>query len=102
MALSVVACSGATTENAAPRTPAAAAAVDTAAAVDATLPGDRPSEGPWQVRCFQDEELVFEHNQIYRVWRPDARPPQWAYETADGLRFRGRMGTDLNCVWRRL
>ena len=59
-------------------------------------------DGPWRVECFQDEELVFEHNRIYRVWHPEARPPHWAYETPDGLRFRGRMGTDLNCNWRRL
>ena len=92
--LSLVACSGGVPDSGSAGTiPEPAGA--TAAA------GDRPREGPWRVLCFQDEELVFEHNQIYRVWHPEARPPHWAYETPDGLRFRGRMGTDLNCVWRR-
>lgn len=63
---------------------------------------ERPREGPWRVECFQDEELVFEHDRIYRVWQARARPPHWAWETDDGLRFRGRMGADLTCVWRRL
>jgi hypothetical protein len=59
-------------------------------------------EGPWRVECFSEDRLVFEHNRIYRVWHPEGRPPYWAYETPDGLRFRGRMGTDLNCTWQRL
>ena len=76
---------------------------DAAASTNGRLQVEEPLvDGPWRVECFQDEELVFEHNRIYRVWHPEARPPHWAYETPDGLRFRGRMGTDLNCVWRRL
>ena len=63
---------------------------------------ERAVEGPWRVACFQDETLVFQHDRIYRVWHPEGQPPHWAYETPDGLRFRGRMGTDLNCIWQRL
>jgi hypothetical protein len=72
------------------------------AAPAATAPAERPREGPWRVECWQDEQLVFEHDRIYRVWHPEGRPPHWAYETPDGLRFRGRMGTGINCVWQRL
>ena len=62
----------------------------------------RYREGPWRVVCYRQSEIVFEHDQIYRVWMEDHHPPQWGYETVDGVRFRGRMGTDLNCNWRRL
>ena len=62
----------------------------------------RYREGPWRVVCYRESEIVFEHDQIYRVWMEDHHPPQWGYETVDGVRFRGRMGTDLNCNWRRL
>ena len=58
-------------------------------------------QGPWSVVCYQDNAVVFEHDRIYRVWRAEEQPPQWAYETIDGIRFRGRMGTDLNCTFRR-
>ena len=58
-------------------------------------------QGPWSVVCYQDNAVVFEHDRIYRVWRADEQPPQWAYETIDGIRFRGRMGTDLNCTFLR-
>ncbi len=58
-------------------------------------------QGPFRVTCFHDNEIVFEHDRIYRVWQPQAQPPQWAYETADGVRFRGRMGTGINCIWDR-
>lgn len=76
---------------------------DPAAADDAANPDARPiREGPWRVECFSEDRMVFEHSRIYRVWHPEGRPPYWAYETPDGLRFRGRMGTDINCTWQRL
>jgi|GEM_PF-2107235 len=72
-----------------------------------TAPGtDAPApvamQGPWRVVCFQENEIVFEHDRIFRVWEPDNEPPQWVYQTEDGVRFRGRMGTDLNCIFDRL
>lgn len=75
-----------------------------AGAAVSTAPPAQPEirQGPFRVTCFHDNEIVFEHDHIYRVWQPHAQPPQWAYETADGVRFRGRMGTGLNCIWERL
>ena len=73
-----------------------------AAGVQVWAPSQRVRQGPWHVVCYQDNEVVFEHDAIYRVWRADHNPPQWAYETIDGVRFRGRIGTDVNCTWQRL
>ena len=70
--------------------------------VQAWAPSQRVRQGPWHVVCYQDNQVVFEHDAIYRVWRADHNPPQWAYETIDGVRFRGRIGTDVNCTWHRL
>ena len=73
-----------------------------AAGVQVWAPSQRVRQGPWHVVCYQDNQVVFEHDAIYRVWRADHNPPQWAYETIDGVRFRGRIGTDVNCTWQRL
>ena len=70
--------------------------------VQVAAPAQRIRQGPWRVVCSREGEVVFEHGQIYRVWLDDHRPPQWAYETIDGVRFRGRIGTDVTCRWHRL
>ena len=67
--------------------------------VQIVAPVQRVRQGPWRVVCYQDGDVVFEHNSIYRVWLADHVPPQWAYETVDGIRFCGRIGTDVNCQW---
>jgi hypothetical protein len=85
-------------------TPEEAAATDPAGPPEpaADAPPDRIMQGPWRVVCFQEEEVVFRHDRIFRVWDADNEPPQWVYQTEDGVRFRGRMGTDLNCTFQRL
>ncbi len=69
---------------------------------DAPAAAEVVMQGPWRVVCVQEDEVVFRHDRIFRVWEPDHEPPQWVYQTADGLRFRGRMGTDLNCMFERI
>lgn len=56
-------------------------------------------QGPFQVTCYKDEAVVFEHGTIYRVFRPEGVDAGWSYETGDGLKFRGRIGENVNCVW---
>ncbi|NNG03575.1 MAG: hypothetical protein HKM95_05670 [Inquilinus sp.] len=56
--------------------------------------------GPHSVVCYKDEEVVFEHPAIFRVYRPAGDDVGWSYETRDGLKFRGRIGENVNCVWR--
>ena len=56
-------------------------------------------QGPLRVTCYRDEQVVFEHGTIYRVYRPDGDDAGWSYETGDGLKFRGRIGENVNCVW---
>lgn len=56
-------------------------------------------EGPYRVTCYKDEAVVFEHGTIYRVYRPDGADSGWSYETGDGLKYRGRIGENVNCVW---
>lgn len=56
-------------------------------------------QGPFRVTCYKDEAIVFEHGTIYRVYRPDGEEAGWSYETGDGLKFRGRIGENVNCVW---
>ena len=72
-----------------------------ATTVQVAAPVQRIRQGPWQITCFQGSEVVFEHREIYRVWLDDHTPPQWAYETVDGIRFRGRIGSDVHCQWLR-
>lgn len=55
--------------------------------------------GPYRVTCYKDEAVVFEHGTIYRVYRPDGADAGWSYETGDGLKYRGRIGENVNCVW---
>ena len=60
-------------------------------------------DGPWRVVCVKEDEVVFEHDDIYRVLRVDGTAPGIAgYETGDGITFRGRMGEAVNCIWERL
>ena len=57
-------------------------------------------EGPLRVTCLRDDEVVFEHDRIYRVIRSDSRGPGVAtYETDTGIPFRGRMGEAVVCMW---
>ncbi len=56
-------------------------------------------QGPFRVTCYKDEAIVFEHGTIYRVHQPDGEDAGWSYETGDGLKFRGRIGENVNCVW---
>lgn len=56
-----------------------------------------PREGPFSVTCFKDEEVVFEHPEIYRTMAPTG----WTYETNEGVTFRGRLGSQVNCQWAR-
>ena len=68
-------------------------------------PADRQvvRDGPWLVVCTKDNEVVFEHDDIYRVLRVDGTSPGIAdYETGDGITFRGRIGESVNCTWERL
>ncbi len=55
--------------------------------------------GPFRVTCYKDEAVVFEHGSIYRVYRPQGADAGWSYETGDGLKYRGRIGENVNCVW---
>lgn len=86
-------------EPAAPAAPPPPQAEGTPPPVQIVAPVQRVRQGPWRVVCYQEGEVVFEHNSIYRVWLADHVPPQWAYETVDGIRFRGRIGSDVNCQW---
>lgn len=72
------------------------------AALEAVAQGTAPTvrQGPMRVTCYKDEEVVFEHGTIYRVFRPYGEDAGWSYETGDGLKFRGRIGENVNCVWR--
>ena len=56
-------------------------------------------QGPFRVTCYKDEAVVFEHGTIYRVFRPYGEDAGWSYETGDGLKYRGRIGENVNCVW---
>lgn len=56
-------------------------------------------QGPFRVTCYKDEAIVFEHGTIYRVYQPEGADAGWSYETGDGLKFRGRIGENVNCVW---
>lgn len=56
-------------------------------------------QGPFRVTCYKDESIVFEHGTIYRVYRPNGADAGWSYETGDGLKYRGRIGENVNCVW---
>ncbi len=56
-------------------------------------------QGPFRVTCYKDEAVVFEHGTIYRVYQPEGVDAGWSYETGDGLKFRGRIGENVNCVW---
>ncbi len=58
-------------------------------------------QGPLQVTCYKDDAVVFEHPDIYRIFRRHGENAGWSYETGDGLRFRGRIGEHVNCVWQR-
>ena len=69
----------------------------TAAVAQDTAPAIR--QGPFRVTCYKDESVVFEHGTIYRVFRPDGEDAGWSYETGDGLKYRGRIGENVNCVW---
>ena len=65
-------------------------------------PGDQVvrREGPLRVTCLRGDEVVFEHDRIYRVIRSDSRGPGIAtYETDGGIPFRGRMGEAIVCAW---
>ncbi len=73
------------------------AADRTAAVAQDTAPTIR--QGPFRVTCYKDESVVFEHGTIYRVYRPQGEDAGWSYETGDGLKYRGRIGENVNCVW---
>ncbi len=81
--------------------PSATAAADggpTDAIAQYTAPTVR--QGPFRVTCYKDEAVVFEHGTIFRVYRPNGADAGWSYETGDGLKYRGRIGENVNCVWR--
>ena len=62
-------------------------------------PAQTIRQGPYRVTCYKDDAVVFEHGTIYRVYRPDGDDSGWSYETGDGLKYRGRIGENVNCVW---
>ena len=82
-------------------TTAATDGVATAGAVDAVALESEPTvrQGPFRVICYKDEAVVFEHGTIFRVYRPYGANAGWSYETGDGLKYRGRIGENVNCVW---
>ncbi len=84
-----------------PAQPLAAAGSDAANRTAAVAQdGERTiRQGPFRVTCYKDESVVFEHGTIYRVYRPQGEDAGWSYETGDGLKYRGRIGENVNCVW---
>ena len=84
-----------------PAQPPASSANDSADRAAAIAQDSAPTirQGPFRVTCYKDESVVFEHGTIYRVFRPDGEDAGWSYETGDGLKYRGRIGENVNCVW---
>ena len=82
-------------------TTAAVEGTATAGAADSVALKSEPTvrQGPFRVTCYKDEAVVFEHGTIYRVYRPYGANAGWSYETRDGLKYRGRIGENVNCVW---
>ena len=77
------------------------AAVEASARADAAGPDSAVTirQGPFRVTCYKDDSIVFEHGTIFRVYRPSGADAGWSYETGDGLKYRGRIGENVNCVW---
>ena len=84
-----------------PAQPLAATGGDAANRTAAVAQDAAPTirQGPFRVTCYKDESVVFEHGTIYRVYRPQGEDAGWSYETGDGLKYRGRIGENVNCVW---
>ncbi len=53
----------------------------------------------WAVHCFQDNQEVLTVAPLYRVLRMRNGLQDWYYETADGVLFAGRIGTNVNCYF---
>ena len=77
----------------------AAAEASARAQVTGQESGVTVRQGPFRVTCYKDESIVFEHGTIFRVYRPSGADAGWSYETGDGLKYRGRIGENVNCVW---
>ncbi len=83
--------------------------------VDAAAEAEEPAETPesesdepatrrerreaWAVYCFQDNQEVLTVAPLYRVLRMRNGLQDWYYETADGVLFAGRIGTNVNCYF---
>ena len=56
----------------------------------------------WAVHCYQGAEEVLSLAPLYRVLEVRDNIQDWYYETEDGTRFAGRVGTNVNCYFERL
>lgn len=70
-------------------------------------PEDDPDPAPirrqrreaWAVHCFQENEEVLTVAPLYRVLEIHNGMQDWYYETEQGVRFAGRVGTNVNCYF---
>lgn len=87
--------------------PSAAAAPQAAPEPAEEEPDEAPDDAPvrrqrqeaWAVHCFQGDEEVLTVAPLYRVLEVRNGMQDWYYETETGVRFAGRVGTNVNCYY---